>query len=96
MTEPRKLLSRDTFATWAKKYERPSSLAAACEEWGKEIARSVDVLREGLLHESAIVREGAIYGLSCIKQATQDAESDVASLAADDPSPGVRSAAGEF
>ncbi|MEW6249633.1 MAG: HEAT repeat domain-containing protein [Planctomycetota bacterium] len=54
----------------------------------------VPALLSLLAHESALVREGAVYGLA--HHLSQHVRARLADLSADDPSPAVRAAAAEI
>ncbi|MEI9947459.1 MAG: HEAT repeat domain-containing protein [Pseudomonadota bacterium] len=73
-----------------------ADLSLAAEALGRAASR--DIVYQALLpllrHTSAIVREGAIYGIGA-RRLTDDAKAALSRVANKDPSPGVRAAATE-
>jgi hypothetical protein len=74
---------------------RPALLTFAAEIAGKGLAFEVvgPALLALLQHERPVVREGAVYGLRAYEERPEVAAA-LAKVAKDDPSPGVRAAAG--
>jgi len=70
-------------------------LTFAAEALGRvaDASAAIAVLRKLTHHDSPVVREGAVYGLSRHVRSYPDARSAVATLASNDSSPGVRAAA---
>lgn len=71
-----------------------ADLTFAAEEAGRCGDAACAALLALLGHESAVVREGAIYGLQRLEPSPTITDT-LTRIAASDPSPGVRSAAAE-